>query len=87
MRPAGCPFLENGACCIYELRPFACRAYGLWGPKFGKVRTQKSRLDRKAVLGKFAVIKEIVQQGTEKRLEQMLDKATPHLLGDSSHKH
>jgi Fe-S-cluster containining protein len=170
IRPAGCPFLENGACGMYELRPFACRAYGLWGSEFGEVRTQKSRLGRKAllqmwqkfglelppetvgfeidycdkvrcateksmsdgqlmdilqqiyeldqalpelqtkfeaeyhsdfsfliaslvlgyrkaVLGKFAVIKEIVQQGTEKRLGQMLDKVTPHFLGDASHKH
>ena len=31
---------------------------------------------RKAVLGKFAVIKEMVQQGTTERLGQMLDKAT-----------
>jgi Fe-S-cluster containining protein len=163
LRPAGCPFLENGACGIYELRPFACRAYGLWTPEFGKVRTQKSRQDRKAllqmwqqfglalppqtvefeidycdqvcctteksmsdnqlmdilqqiyeldqgqaelqtkfeaeyhsdfsfliaslalgyrkaVLGKFAVIKEMVQQGTEERLEQMLGKATAEVL-------
>jgi Fe-S-cluster containining protein len=163
IRPAGCPFLENGACCNYELRPFACRAYGLWGPEFGKVRTQKSRQDRKAllqmwlkfglklppgmvefeidycdkvrcatekrmsdsqlmdvlqqiygldqalpdlqtkfeveyhsdfsfliaslvlgyrkaVLGKFAVIKEMVKQGTEKRLEQMLDRIKPEML-------
>jgi Fe-S-cluster containining protein len=163
IRPAGCPFLENGACGIYELRPFACRAYGLWSPEFGKVRTQKSRQDRKAllqlwqkfglklppqtvefeidycdkvhcateksmsdgqlmdilqqiygldqalaelqakfeaeyhsdfsflisslalgyrkaVLGKFAVIKEIVQLGTEERLEQMLGKATAEVL-------
>ena len=50
IRHAGCPFLENGACCIYELRPFACRAYGLWGPELGKVRTQKSRQDRNALL-------------------------------------
>jgi len=163
IRHTGCPFLENGACCIYELRPFACRAYGLWSPEFGKVRTQKSRQDRKAllqmwqkfgltlppetvefeidycdkvrceneesisdswmmdileqvyrldqalpdlqtkfeaeyhsdfsfliaslvlgyrkaILGKFAVVKEIVQQGTEERLEQMLDKVTPEVL-------
>jgi Fe-S-cluster containining protein len=163
LRPAGCPFLENGACGIYELRPFACRAYGLWTPEFGKVRTQKSRQDRKAllqmwqkfglelppqtvefeidycdqvrcttekpmsdsqlmdileriykldqglaglqakfeaeyhsdfsfliaslalgyrkaVLGKFAVIKEMVQQGTEERLEQMVGKATAEVL-------
>lgn len=163
IRPAGCPFLENGACGIYELRPFACRAYGLWSPEFGKVRTQKSRHERKAllqmwqkfglelpaqtvefeidycgkvrcaaeksisdnqlmdilqkiygldqalaelqakfeaeyhsdfsfliaslalgyrkaVLGKFAVIKEMVQQGTEERLEQMRGKATAEVL-------
>ena len=35
---------------------------------------------RKAVLGKFAVIKEIVQQGTEERLEQMLGKAAAGVL-------
>ena len=35
---------------------------------------------RKAILGKFAVIKEIVRQGTEARLEQMLGKATPDVL-------
>ena len=159
IRHTGCPFLKNGACCIYELRPFACRAYGLWGPELGKVRTRKSRQDRnallqmwqkfglelppetvefeidycdkvrcateisisdsqlmdilqriygldqalpglqtkfeteyhsdfsfliaslvlgyrKAVLGKFAVIKEIVIQGTDERLQQMAAKVT-----------
>ena len=164
IRRAGCPFLENGACGIYELRPFACRAYGLWSPEFGKVRTQKSRQDRKvlrqmwqkfglklppqtvefeidycdqvrcateksisdsqlmdilqqiyeldqalaelqtkfeaeyhsdfsfliaslalgyrkAVLGKFAVIKEMVQQGTEERLDQMRGRVTSEVLG------
>jgi len=35
---------------------------------------------RKAILGKFAVIKEIVRQGTAERLEQMLGKATPDVL-------
>ena len=164
LRSKGCPFLENGACSIYELRPFACRAYGLWSSEYGTVRTQESRQDRKAlrqiwqnfglelpsqtvefeidycdkvhctseisisdsqlmdilqqiyeldqgleelqtkfeaeyhsdfsfliaslalgyrkaVLGKFAVIKEMVQQGTEERLEQMLGKATAEALG------
>jgi Fe-S-cluster containining protein len=164
VRPAGCPFLKNGACSNYKLRPFACRAYGLWSPDFGKVRTQKNRQDkkallqmwqkfglklppqtvefeieycdkvrctgkksvsdrqlmdifkqiygldqalpdlrtkfeaeyhsdfsfliaslalgyRKAVLGKFAVIKEIVQRGTGQRLEQMLSRATAEVLG------
>ena len=164
IRPNGCPFLENGACTVYEFRPFACRAYGLWSPEFGKVRTQKSRQDRKAllqlwqkfglelppqtvefeidycdqvrcateksisdsqlmdilqqiyeldqalaelqskfeteyhsdfsfliaslalgyrkaVLGKFAVIKEMVQQGTEERLDQMRGRVTSEVLG------
>jgi Fe-S-cluster containining protein len=35
---------------------------------------------RKAVLGKFAVIKEIVQQGTEERLGQMLGRANVEFL-------
>jgi hypothetical protein len=35
---------------------------------------------RKAVIGKFAVIKEMVQLRTEERLEQMLDKATAVVL-------
>src|SRR5210317_30272 len=34
IRSAGCPFLENGHCGIYESRSFACRAYGLWSPEF-----------------------------------------------------
>ena len=163
IRRSACPFLEKGVCSIYEWRPFACRAYGLWSPEFGKKRTEKSRRDRKtllqmwqkfglvlppesvqfeidycgkvdcttdndrsdeqlmatlqeiykldamqaelrmkfendyhsdfslmlaalalgykkAVLGKFAVIKEIVQQGTKERLEQMLSKATAEVL-------
>jgi Fe-S-cluster containining protein len=163
IRTSGCHFLENGDCTIYELRPFACRAYGLWSPEFGKERTEKSRQDRKAlrkmwqnfglelppqtvefeidycdkvrctteksmsdsqlmdilqqiygldqalvelqtkfeaeyhsdfsfliatlalgyrkaVLEKFAVIKEMVQQGTEERLEQMLGKASAEVL-------
>jgi hypothetical protein len=31
---------------------------------------------RKAVLGKFAVVKEIVQHGTDERLQQMIVKVT-----------
>ena len=163
LRSAGCPFLGNGACTIYDLRPFACRAYGLWSPEYGTVRTRESRQDRKAllqtwqkfglelppqtvefeidycdqvccaaeqsvsdgqlmdilqevygldqalvelqtkfeteyhsdfsfmiaslvlgyrkaVLGKFAVIKEMVQKGTEARLEQMLEGAAAEVL-------
>jgi len=38
---------------------------------------------RKAILGKFAVIKEIVRKGTQARLEQMLGKATPEVLSAS----
>jgi Fe-S-cluster containining protein len=166
VRSAGCPFLENGACGNYKLRPFACRAYGLWSPDFGKARTQKSRQDRKAllqmwqkfglklppqtvefeidycdkvrcagkksmtdsqlmdilqqiygldqalpdlrtkfeaeyhsdfsfliaslalgyrkaVLGKFAVIKEMVQRGTGQRLEQMLSQVTAEMLSSA----
>ena len=26
--PLSCPFLEDGCCSIYEVRPFACRAFG-----------------------------------------------------------
>ncbi len=166
IRPVGCPFLENGACGIYEVRPFACRAYGLWSQELGKTKTQKSRQERnallrmwqnfglelpahtvgieidycdrvgctaeqsmsdrrlmnilqqiygldqalpdlqakledeyhsdfsfliaslslgyrKAVLGKFAVVKEIVQQGTDERLQQMLGKISPGVLGET----
>jgi hypothetical protein len=35
---------------------------------------------RKAVLGKFAVVKEILQQGTDERLQQMLDRVSPEVL-------
>ena len=163
IRRSACPFLEKGTCSIYEWRPFACRAYGLWSPEFGKKRTEQSQVDRKnllqmwqkfglvlppeivqfeidycgkvdcttnsarsdeqlmatlqkiykldakqaelrmkfendyhsdfslllaalslgykkAVLGKFAVIKEIVQQRSEERLQQMLGKATAEVL-------
>jgi len=166
LRHSGCPYLEKGACRIYEWRPFACRAYGLWSAEFRKVRTEKSRQDgktllhmwqrfglalppeivqfeidycgkvdctadngrsdvqlmatlqgiykldamqaelqmkfenhyhsdvsllltalslgyKKAVLGKFAVIKEMAQQGTAERLEQMLGKATAKVLVSS----
>jgi hypothetical protein len=36
---------------------------------------------RKAVLGKFAVIKEMVCKGTTERLEQMLGRAAVEVLG------
>jgi hypothetical protein len=35
---------------------------------------------RKSVLVKFAVIKEMVNQGSSKRLEGLLDKVTPEVL-------
>ena len=35
---------------------------------------------RKAILGKFAVVKELVQQGTEERLQQMLAGISPETL-------
>jgi Fe-S-cluster containining protein len=160
IRRGGCPFLLGGSCSVYDFRPFACRAYGLWSHQIGYSRTQENlrsrqalvqswaqfrveipaetvgfeidycnkvrclagksicdaqlmdvlkqiyRLDqklpdlqtkfeieyhsdfsllvaslvlgyRRAILGKFAVVKEIVQQGTEERLQQMLVDVTP----------
>ena len=35
---------------------------------------------RKSILVKFAVIKELVNQGSSKRLQNMLDKVTPEAL-------
>ncbi len=32
VRVMGCPFLENKNCLVYDVRPFGCRAYGLWSP-------------------------------------------------------
>ena len=167
IRRGGCPFLVDGRCSIYDFRPFACRAYGLWSYQIGDGRTQENRrsrqalvqswqqfgveipsetvefeieycdkvrctagksisdtqlmeileqiywLDqklpdlqttfetefhsdfsfliaslvlgyRKAVLGKFAVVKEMVQQGSEERLEQMLAGVTPETWRPSS---
>jgi len=166
MRHTGCSFLKDGRCGIYEYRPFACRAYGLWSPKIGVERTRENRrsrqtllqqwhrfgvavparmvafeieycnqvhcapeksmsdgqlmnilqqiyrLDqaipdlqtkfeaeyhsdfsfliasltlgyRQTILGKFAVIKEMVQKATDERLQQMLGKVSPGVLGDS----
>ncbi len=163
VRRSGCPFLKEGACCVYEHRPFACRAYGMWSRKMGDARTRENREEKKAlllmwkryrldlppenatfemdycdkvhvlskrpmkdprlmktlkrvydlgdplndlrtlfedeyhsdisflitslalghkkaVLGKFAVVKEIIRLGTDARLEKMLAKADPHVL-------
>ena len=160
IRRGGCPFLVDGGCSIYDFRPFACRAYGLWSHPIGDGRTRVNRCSRqalvqsweqfgvkipsetvefeieycdkvactagksisdaqlmgilkqiyrldqkrpdlqvkfeteyhsdfsllvaslvlgyrRAILGKFAVVKEIVQQGTEERLQQMLTNVRP----------
>ena len=37
----GCPFLEGKNCCIYQDRPFGCRAYGLWS--FGHYRRRQEQ--------------------------------------------
>jgi Fe-S-cluster containining protein len=50
IRHAGCPFLTNGSCSIYEFRTFACRAYGLWSRNTGSARTRQSRQDRRALV-------------------------------------
>jgi len=50
LRSVGCPFLENGACTIYQFRPFACRAYGLWSQERGARRTRQSIEDRKSLV-------------------------------------
>ena len=166
VRHCGCPFLQHKTCGIYEFRPFACRAYGLWSRQMGDERTDVSRRERKAlltswqhfglelpaemvefeidycdrvqcrsrpaisdsglidilgkvyrldqnfpelqnifekefysdfsflitslilgvrksVLGKFAVIKEMVIQGTSKRLQTMLARVTTEVSGES----
>jgi uncharacterized protein len=47
VRRPGCPFRSEGFCTIYERRPFACRAYGLWSPKTGDEQTQQNRETQK----------------------------------------
>jgi len=162
VRHSGCPFRRENACGIYQFRPFACRAYGLWSRKIGDNRTELNRIERqnvlarwkklgldlppemvefeidyceqvecssrqadsdnqlmailekiyqldqnlpeqrkifeeayhsdfsfwmtslvlgirKSILIKFAVIKEMVNQGSSKRLQDMLDKVTPRV--------
>ena len=49
-RQSHCPFLNGGGCGIYDLRPFACRAYGLWSPKLGQSFTHLNRKEKKAFL-------------------------------------
>jgi uncharacterized protein len=48
VRRPGCPFLSEGSCSIYERRPFACRAYGLWSPKTGDEQTRQNRENQKS---------------------------------------
>lgn len=48
VRHFGCPFRTmGGACSIYQFRPFACRAYGLWSKEMGRLRTRESRKRKK----------------------------------------
>ena len=35
VRPIVCPFLEDGACLVYEARPVACRTYGFYVDRDG----------------------------------------------------
>jgi Fe-S-cluster containining protein len=50
VRHVGCPFrTAEGACRIYQFRPFACRAYGLWSQKMGRFRTMESRKNKKTL--------------------------------------
>ena len=35
VRPVACPFLEAGACLVYEARPVACRTYGFYVDRDG----------------------------------------------------
>lgn len=50
MRHCGCPFLIDRNCSIYDHRPFACRAYGLWSKTMGNTRTKESRRSRKELI-------------------------------------
>jgi Fe-S-cluster containining protein len=48
VRLSRCPFVDEGRCSAYDIRTFACRAYGLWSRKLGEERTGKSRRDKEA---------------------------------------
>lgn len=51
VRPGHCPFLtDGGSCGIYEFRPFACRAYGMWSHSYGRQQTEQSREGKKALV-------------------------------------
>ena len=50
IRHGGCPFLRDGRCSIYDFRPFACRAYGLWSHQTGDGRTRENRRSRQALV-------------------------------------
>ena len=50
---AGCPFLKQSKCGIYKIRPFACRAYGLWSRQIGGSRTELNRQERKRLLAQW----------------------------------
>ena len=38
-----CPFLSGTDCLVYEIRPFTCRAYGLWSKEFYDRQAEISR--------------------------------------------
>ncbi|MEW6328006.1 MAG: YkgJ family cysteine cluster protein [Thermodesulfobacteriota bacterium] len=38
-----CPFLSGTDCLVYEIRPFTCRAYGLWSKEFYDRQAEMSR--------------------------------------------
>ena len=54
IRQPGCPFRLKGFCSIYPVRPFACRAYGLWSPENGREQTRKNRDNQQAVVEMWA---------------------------------
>lgn len=50
VRTTNCPFLSDGRCTIYPIRPFACRAYGLWSRQTGRFRADQSRREKQQLL-------------------------------------
>jgi Fe-S-cluster containining protein len=53
-RIPGCPFLDDSTCSIYGLRPFGCRAYGLYSAKAYRRRTRDSARNAAAVAKAWA---------------------------------
>ncbi|NDY42897.1 hypothetical protein G3N55_08595 [Dissulfurirhabdus thermomarina] len=50
----GCPFLEDGACLVYEARFFGCRAYGLWSPGRYRRLAEADRAAREGLRAQWA---------------------------------